>query len=314
MLTYVITVTNINEGCDAEIEQQVTVSGCTTFLVKLTSNSNAVGPFNVYLDSLIYYSAQTKTQMLSGVTVQVACVTPTPTITPTNTVTPTITPTKTVTPTITPSITPTSVCLDTNWITWTGASGGTFSLIGGGTIGLTSSSTGSTTTQSIFGYIDLDCPDKNPNTTVQALENVGLYTYTFSQPVTNPLLAVYSLGRDFPSPITASLSADTPFTVYCSATTSPSYAITYDLLNQSFSGTEGYGIVQFVGTVTQIKLYYSPFEQYTQLSWGIPCIGIPLTPTPTPTVTPTPTEPFFILIQSGDILTAQDNSGIEYQH
>ena len=44
------------------------------------------------------------------------------------------------------------------------------------------------------------------------------------------------------------------------------------------------------------------------------------TPTPTPTITPTPTptptstEPFFILIQSGDILTAQDGSGIEYQH
>jgi hypothetical protein len=40
------------------------------------------------------------------------------------------------------------------------------------------------------------------------------------------------------------------------------------------------------------------------------------TPTETPTNTPTPTstEPFFILIQSGDILTAQDGSGIEYQH
>ena len=38
------------------------------------------------------------------------------------------------------------------------------------------------------------------------------------------------------------------------------------------------------------------------------------TPTPTPTVTPTQTEPFFILAQNGDILTAQDGSGIEYQH
>jgi len=38
------------------------------------------------------------------------------------------------------------------------------------------------------------------------------------------------------------------------------------------------------------------------------------TNTKTPTPTPTPTEPFFILIQSGDILTAQDGSGIEYQH
>ena len=48
-----------------------------------------------------------------------------------------------------------------------------------------------------------------------------------------------------------------------------------------------------------------------------PTTGNP-TPTPTPTVTetptPTPTEPFFILAQNGDILTAQDGSGIEYQH
>jgi hypothetical protein len=45
---------------------------------------------------------------------------------------------------------------------------------------------------------------------------------------------------------------------------------------------------------------------------------IEVTPTPTPTNTPTPTptstEPFFILAQNGDILTAQDGSGIEYQH
>jgi hypothetical protein len=38
------------------------------------------------------------------------------------------------------------------------------------------------------------------------------------------------------------------------------------------------------------------------------------TPTPTPTNTPTPTEPYFVLVQSGNILTSQDGSGIEYQH
>jgi hypothetical protein len=131
MLTYVITVTNIYEGCDAAIEQQVTVSGCSVYIVKLTSNSTAIGPFNVYLDETIYYSAQTKTQMLSGVTIDLACVTPTPTktptptpsITPTNTVTPSITPTNTRTPTltptntVTPSITPTHTTTPTNTVT-----------------------------------------------------------------------------------------------------------------------------------------------------------------------------------------------------
>ena len=221
--------------------------------------------------------------------------TPTPTNTPTitpsisNTPTPTLTPTNTVTPTIT--ATPPS-CLDTNWIIWTGATGGYFDLIGGGTISLTSVSTGTTLIQSVFGYDRLVCPDKNPSGNVQGIQNEGTYTYTFSQPVTNPLLAVYSLGRDNSPPITASLSADTAFTVYCSGTSNPSYVITYDLLNQSFSGTEGYGIVQFVGTVTQINLNYSPLEQYTQLSWGIPCIGIPPSPSPTPTssITMTPTN------------------------
>jgi hypothetical protein len=59
----------------------------------------------------------------------------------------------------------------------------------------------------------------------------------------------------------------------------------------------------------------------TQWTTGIPVyisveINVGVTPTPTTTATPTPTqtEPFFILIQSGDILTAQDGSGIEYQH
>jgi hypothetical protein len=131
MLTYVITVTNIYEGCDAAIEQQVTVSGCSVYIVKLTSNSTAIGPFNVYLDETIYYSAQTKTQMLSGVTIDLACVTPTPTptitttptITPTNTVTPSITSTNTATPTVTPtrtvtpSITPTHTPTPTHTVT-----------------------------------------------------------------------------------------------------------------------------------------------------------------------------------------------------
>lgn len=120
MATHNITVTNNAVGCNNEIEQQLSVTGCSTYIVRLTSNSNALGPFNVYLDSSIYYSAQTRTEMLNGVVVTIECgtptVTPTPTITPTNqtptqtpsnTATPTLTPTNTQTPTVTPTITPT---------------------------------------------------------------------------------------------------------------------------------------------------------------------------------------------------------------
>ena len=55
-------------------------------------------------------------------------------------------------------------------------------------------------------------------------------------------------------------------------------------------------------------------ETPTQTPTPTPTPTVTETPTPTPTITPTPTEPFFILVQNGDILTAQDGSGIEYQH
>ena len=123
MTTYSIIVTNIAPGCNNEIEQQLNVTGCTIYNIKLTPNSDAIGPFNVYVDSVIYYSAQTRTEMLNGVAVNLGCVTPsptasptvTPTVTPTNTLTATVTPTNTVTPTIgtSPNPTPTQTTTPT---------------------------------------------------------------------------------------------------------------------------------------------------------------------------------------------------------
>jgi hypothetical protein len=107
MSTYTILVTNIAPGCNNEIEQQVSVTGCTTYIVRLTSNSNALGPFNVYVDNDIYYSAVTRNDMLNGVVVNIECTTPTPTPTPTVTPTPSITPTNTATPSNTPTNTST---------------------------------------------------------------------------------------------------------------------------------------------------------------------------------------------------------------
>jgi hypothetical protein len=116
MALYTITVTNNSQGCDNEIEQQLTVTGCSTYIVRVTSNSNALGPFNVYVDSSIYYSAQTRTQMLNGVVVTFEC--PTPTMTPTPTITPTsATPTPSPTPTVTPTPGPTSTQTPTPTIT-----------------------------------------------------------------------------------------------------------------------------------------------------------------------------------------------------
>ena len=117
MTTYSILVTNNAPGCATEIEQQLTVTGCTTYIVRLASNSNALGPFNVYVDNVIYYSAQTRNEMLNGVVVNLECITPSPTVTPTITPTPTQTDPmtgSTQTPTPTPTYTPTNTNTPTN--------------------------------------------------------------------------------------------------------------------------------------------------------------------------------------------------------
>jgi hypothetical protein len=111
MSLYTIIVVNTATGCDTEIEKQVIVTGCSTYLVRLSPNSDAIGPFDVYIDSTgttAIYSAETRQEMLIGVTVTFDCTptpTPTPTITPTSQ-TPTPTPTS-ETPVATPTPTPT---------------------------------------------------------------------------------------------------------------------------------------------------------------------------------------------------------------
>lgn len=107
MTLYSILVTNNAPGCNTEIEQQLSVTGCTSYIVRLTSNSNALGPFNVFIDDVIYLSDVTRDEMIDGVIVTLECGTPTPTQTPTNTPTPSFTPTNTPTPTETPTQTPT---------------------------------------------------------------------------------------------------------------------------------------------------------------------------------------------------------------
>jgi hypothetical protein len=117
MSVYSITVINTAPGCNDEVEQSLTVNSCSAYEIKLVPGSQALGPFNVFVDSTIYFSATTRATMISGVTVTLDCPNPTPSITPshtptpsitaTNTPTPTITPTNTATITVTPSQTPT---------------------------------------------------------------------------------------------------------------------------------------------------------------------------------------------------------------
>ena len=52
MATYTILVVNNAPGCnDISVSQQETATTCTTYIVRLASNSNALGPFSVYVEA-----------------------------------------------------------------------------------------------------------------------------------------------------------------------------------------------------------------------------------------------------------------------
>lgn len=124
-----------------------------------------------------------------------------------------------------------------------------------------------------------------PYLSAYSMNNQSLRTTIFSESVVNPILAVYTLGSDGGAlsgncnvvSQTAILSANTEYTVYCDeviphpcASAGLSYHLSY-IDNFSFSGREGYGMVQFVGTFTSITLNYSLNHQYSQIVWGLPC-------------------------------------------
>jgi hypothetical protein len=118
MALQTIIVVNTASGCNTSVEQQVTYVGSQCYIVRIPVGSNAIGPFNIYIDSTgstPYYTSVVRNDMING---QVVCLgtalptsTPTPTPTPgalttTPTATPTPTPTNTSTITATPTITP----------------------------------------------------------------------------------------------------------------------------------------------------------------------------------------------------------------
>lgn len=129
-----IYIVNEADGCsDLTIESQVSFTSCSqSYIVRISNQSNATGPFSIYTGSTSgtpIYSAVTRVDMVAGQSFtlsnsdQSGCVTPTPTptstitptpsVTPTNTPTPSITSTNTPTPSITPTITPTTTATPT---------------------------------------------------------------------------------------------------------------------------------------------------------------------------------------------------------
>jgi hypothetical protein len=70
---YSVYVVNTAIGCENYVEQQVSLSACTNVIIRITSNTNAIGPFDIYKDSLStepIFTGLTRQQMLDGIVVQ----------------------------------------------------------------------------------------------------------------------------------------------------------------------------------------------------------------------------------------------------
>jgi hypothetical protein len=92
----------------------------------------------------------------------------------------------------------------------------------------------------------------------------GVFTATFSQPVTDPLVAFASVGNGI---LSVPVIVSAPFTpIWSQATTyqNPSGLTQYT----QFTGTEGFNIIRIDGTHTSISFNYTVAESYSTICFG----------------------------------------------
>jgi hypothetical protein len=206
--------------------------------------------------------------------------------TPTPTETPTPTPTSTETPTPTSSFGSSGF----QWMTINSVTDSTASGIGQNdiTLSVTQSGGGMGSTEGVFNPTVFPQEYGVPFTGSQIQNiNSGTFTATFSQPVTNPLVAFASIGQEG---VYVPIEVSAPFTPIFGQ------SVTYqNLVNGTqytqLTGNEGYAIIRIDGTVTTVTFNYTVAENYCNICFGfVDQNTLPTsTPTPTSTLTPTPT-------------------------
>lgn len=322
-----VLVVNNAPGCSGQSIAQNITGNCDNYIVRLSSNSNALGPFSVYLDGNLIQSGVTRTEMFNGVVVTCGCPTPTPTPsptttptptpsigvtatpTPTNTLTPTITetpgasPTETPTPTITPTITVTLTETPTETPTLTPTVTPTITE----TPGASPSETPTLTpTESVTPTVTAT-PDASPTETP---------TLTPTEtPTETPTLTPTETESPTPTPTNTETPTTTPTQTPTPSSTYNQYSLGYDSTvistacsNFTSSPITVYGIPETpagpnIGetlysdsslTTPVPDGYYSNGTAYYQVTGGSGLItsadpnGCLISPTPTPTLTGTP--------------------------
>jgi hypothetical protein len=168
--------------------------------------------------------------------------------------------------------TPNSTVVDgIQWVEWSSISGdsGTGTLPSGQTVnGVVSTGTGVALSHSVGGmsgedtYLHNNYPEEfNVPNTANTIKNTlaGTFTVTFSSAVTNPQIALGSIGNaNTAVPIQTSI----PYQVLWAG-----MDVTFDSPTQ-FTGTEGFVIVSFPGTHTSITFTYLTSENWVNIHIG----------------------------------------------
>jgi len=295
---YSVFVVNNASGCNTEIEQQLTVTGCTNYIIRLSQNSNALGPFDVFYSlypaplsaATLVASAQTRTQMFNGVILTLECATPTPTQTPTLTQTPTPTPTPSTTPGTTPTTTQTPTESPTQTPTQTNTA----------TPGLTPTATSQVTPT------PSETPTNTPavtSTPTQTITNTPTMTQTPSPTfgtVTIILLGEFSSGSivaNYTATSNTILDATTEisFVNTLGSISGSPYVLSGSVIIQSGQtvGTSNYIIPGDYADLNDTSEYSAITQTFTGSTTNTYVIDtnsqFDVTPTPTPNVTSTPT-------------------------
>jgi hypothetical protein len=122
-------------------------------------------------------------------------------------------------------------------------------------------------------YDNLLCHDKPPlDLNYRQTSNaISTQTITFSAPVTDPVLALFTFGNTIG--VTSTCQSSVPCEIYCNSVSGAgcslsgqSNSITID--GNTISGFEGYGIVKFPGTHSSITLTWSNIEAFSFCRWG----------------------------------------------
>jgi hypothetical protein len=192
-------------------------------------------------------------------------------------------PTATPTPSPTPTPTPSFGSSGFQWMTITSGTDTTASGIGQNdiTISVTQSGGGMGLTNGVFNPTAFPEEYGIPFTGNQIQNNNnGIFTATFSQPVTNPLVAFASIGND---QLFVPIEVSAPFTpIFGTSVTyeNPVNGTQYTQL----TGNEGYAIIRIDGTLTTVTFNYTVPESYCNVCFGF--VDQNNLPTPTPTSTP----------------------------